>query len=236
MKSALKITITLLLAAVISLPSFAGEPNDDLNYNLYHLSASAEDEIENDIMKVTLLASHQSLKSSDANKVVNQQMTMALEILKKTKDIQYETGNYQTQPVYQNRQITGWNASQQIELKSSDVDQLSEVIGKLQKELKISSMSFDVSKPVRQKAENGLSVEALNQFKERAELIQKTMGADQYQIVTVDINTGTQRPPARQRLMMTEMSMASASPAPTVEGGNSTVTVNVTGQIQLIFN
>jgi predicted secreted protein len=236
MKYALKITIILLLATVTSLPSYANEPDGDLNYNLYHLSASAEDEIDNDIMKVTLLASQQSLKSSDANKVVNQQMSAALGILKKTKDIQYQTGNYQTQPVYQNRQITGWNASQKIELKSTDVDQLSDVLGKLQKELKISSMSFDVSKPVRQKAENSLSVEALNQFKQRAELIQKTMGADQYQVVAIDINTGTQRPPMQRTMMRADMSMSSASPAPLVESGNSTVTVNVTGQIQLIFN
>jgi predicted secreted protein len=239
MKYTLKITITLLLAAVISLPSYADTPNGDLshslNYNLYHLSASAEDEIDNDIMKVTLLASHQSMQSSEANKVVNQQMSAALKILKKTKDIHYETGSYQTQPIYKNQQISGWKASQQIELKSTNVDQLSDVVGKLQTELKISSMRFDVSKPVRQKAENALSVEALNQFKERALLIQKTMGANSYHVVAIDINTGTQRPPVR-RMMRAEMAMASDSSTPSVEAGNSNVTVNVTGQIQLVFN
>jgi len=232
MKHALKIAITLLFALAISLPSYA----EELNYNLYHLSADAEDEIDNDIMKVTLLATHQALQSSEANKVVNKQMASALKTLKATKDIHYETGNYQTHPIYQNQQIAGWKASQQIELKSADIDQLSDLVGELQKELKISSMRFDVSKQVRQKTENMLSVEALNQFKERAALMQKTMGADGYQVVAINVNTGMQRPPIRRTMMRAEMAMASDSPAPSVEGGNSTINVEVSGQIQLIFN
>ena len=97
-------------------------------------------------------------------------------------------------------------------------------------------MRFDVSKQVRQKTENMLSVEALNQFKERAALMQKTMGADGYQVVSIDVNTGMQRPPVRRTMMRAEMLMTSDSPAPSVEGGNSTINVNVSAQIQLTFN
>lgn len=230
MKYALAIVMTIMLS--LSLPTYA----EDLNYNLYQLSASAEDEIDNDIMKVTLLATHQASIASEANKVVNKQMTPALEILKKTTGVKYETGNYQTQPIYQNQQIAGWKASQEIELKSSDFNQLSTLVGKLQKDLKVTSMSFEVSKPVRQKAEQRLSVDALNQFKERAMLIQKTMGASGYQVVNIDLNTGSHRPPIRHAMMRTEMASVSDSPGPVIESGDSAINVNVSGQIQLIFN
>lgn len=230
MRSTLIITMALLLS--FSLPTYS----EELNYNLFHLSASAEDEIDNDIMRVTLLATHQALTSVEANKVVNKQMTSALGILRKTSGIKYETGNYQTQPIYQNQQIAGWKATQEIELKSSDVNQLSALAGKLQKELKIISMGFEVSQPVRQKEEQQLTVTALNQFKDRALLIQKTMGASGYQIVNININTGSQRPPFRHKMMRAEMAMAADSLGPAVEGGNSTISVNISGQIQLIFN
>ncbi len=230
MKHVLTIAIAVLISA--SLPIYA----DDLNYNLYQLSASAEDEVDNDVMKVTLLATHQASVATEANKVVNKQMTPALEMLRKTTGIKYETGNYQTQPIYQNQQIAGWKASQEIELKSSDFNQLSTLVGKLQKDLKISSMGFEISKPVRQKAEQQLSVDALNQFKERAILIQKTMGASGYQIVTVDVNTGSHRPPMRHKMMRAEIVTASDSAMPAIESGDSTINVNVSGQIQLIFN
>ncbi|WP_250655813.1 SIMPL domain-containing protein [Alkalimarinus coralli] len=230
MKSTLVITMALLLS--FSLPTYS----EELNYNLFHLSASAEDEIDNDIMRVTLLSTHQALTSAEANKVVNKQMTSALGILRKTTGIKYETGNYQTQPIYQNQQIAGWKATQEIELKSSDVNQLSALAGKLQKELKIISMGFEVSPPVRQKEEQQLTVTALSQFKERALLVQKTMGASGYQIVNININTGSQRPPFRNKMMRAEMAMAADSLGPAVEGGNSTINVDVSGQIQLIFN
>lgn len=233
MRQALTTAMAVLLAIMVSLTSGAAE----LNYNLYHLSASAEDEIENDTMKVTLLASHQAQQSSEANKVVNQQMASALNKLKQTTGIHYETGNYQTHPIYQNQQVAGWRASQQLELKSTDVKQLSALVGKLQQDLKVSSMSFAVSKQVRHKTENLLSVEALTQFKARAVLIQETMGADRYQIVAIDVNTGTQPIPIRRSMMRAEMSMMAAKPpAPAVEGGSSTIYVKVSGKIQLIFN
>ncbi|MEH6824577.1 MAG: SIMPL domain-containing protein, partial [Motiliproteus sp.] len=110
---------TIVLLWVFSLPSFAEGLNNSLNYNLYHLSASTEEEIDNDIMKVTLLASHQAQQTLEANEVVNQQMASALKILKRTKEIHYKTGNYQTLPIYQNQQIVAWKSSQQIELKST---------------------------------------------------------------------------------------------------------------------
>ncbi len=230
MKQMLTTALTIMLT--ISVPAYA----EELNYNLYHLSTSAEDNVANDTMKVTLLASHQAQQSSEATKEVNKQMDEALRTLKATKGIHYETGNYQTHPIYQNQQISGWRASQQIELRSTDVDQLSALVGKLQKELKVSSMSFDVSKQVRQQTISQLSVEALNQFKARAELIQKTMGADQYQIVAIDINSGSQAPPFRPYMMRSEMVMAADAPPPAVESGDSTINVDVSGQIQLIFD
>jgi predicted secreted protein len=229
MKHSFILAIFVLL--ISSLPSYA---DSSLSYNLYQLSVNAEDEIDNDIMNVTLLASHQATQSFEASNVVNRQMAAALEVLKTTKNIQYQTGSYQTQPAYQNQQIVGWKASQNIELKSADVNQLSEVLGLLQKELKIASISFDVSQLARQKVENTLSVEVLNRFKERATLIQTTMGAIRYQIVSMSLNTGAQRPSFGRTMMRAEM--ASMSSVPAVEGGKSTLTVEASGQIQLIFN
>ncbi|MFT5720166.1 MAG: putative secreted protein [Motiliproteus sp.] len=224
----------MLLLLVSSLPTYADGINGSLNYNLYQLSASAEDEIDNDLMKVTLLASHQAPQTFEASNVVNRQMTEALGILKATKNVQYQTGNYHTQPVYQNQQIVGWKASQNLELKSADVNQLSDVLAELQKELKISSINFDISQAVRQEVENLLSVDVLNRFKERAELIQKTMGAIRYKIVSLNLNTGSQRPSFGRTLMRSEM--ASVSSAPAVESGKGTINVELSGQIQLIFN
>jgi predicted secreted protein len=232
MNKLLKLTTALLLSTFV-LSSFATE----LNYNIYQLSVTTQEQVKNDIMKVTLMASHQAQSSTTVSQVVNKQMTVALELLESTTGIDYETANYQTHPAYRNQQISGWRASQQLILKSSDVKQLSKLIGQLQQDLKLSAMSFEVSKPVRQQVQNKLSVTALNQFKERATLIVQTMGADDYRIINVNVNTGMQFVPVARAMVRTEMSMmADSMSAPAVKSGNSVVNVNVAGKIQLIFN
>lgn len=232
-KASVVILMIIIMMASITMPAHA----DELNYNLYQLSATSEKQVANDTMKVTLIASHHAQQSVEATKIVNQQVAAALKVLKRSSGIHYETGNYQTHPVYKNQQITGWKASQQIELQSTDVDQLTELVGKLQQNVKVSTMRFEVSKQVQQTTEDALSAEALQQFKSRAELIQKTMGANRYQVVSININAGTQIPPIQRNRMRAEMAVMSAdAPAPSVESGSSTVNVTASGQIQLIFD
>ena len=126
----------------------------ELNYNMYQLSTTAEQQVKNDTMKVTLVASHQDQQSSIVSKMVNQQMAAALTLLKSTSDIDYQTGNYQTHPNYQHQKINGWRASQQLILTSKDTEQLATLIGKLQQHLKVSTMSFEVSKLQQQLSKN----------------------------------------------------------------------------------
>ncbi|WP_298771879.1 SIMPL domain-containing protein [uncultured Shewanella sp.] len=207
--------------------------SEPLNYNLYHISTTATAEINNDIMQVTLQASNQSRQAETANNEVNKKMTTALNMLQKnTKQIKYKTTHYQTRPVYKDLQVIAWKTSQQLELESTDFPLLTKVIGKLQTELNITAIEFKVSPSVRKNTQNQLSIEALNQFKQQAELIQKNMGASNYQIVSVNINTGSQYLAYPRPMMKTEM----ASSAPAIKSGSSAINVDASGQIQLMFN
>lgn len=214
---------------IILTPYSFAEP---LNYNLYHISTTATAEINNDIMQVTLQASHQSQQAEIAYTKVNKQMTRALNMLKNTKKIKYQTTHYQTRPIYKDQQIIAWNTSQQLELESTDLPRLTKIIGKLQSELNITAIEFTVSPSLKQKTQNQLSIDALNQFKQQAKLIQENMGASKYQIVTVNINTGNQYLTYPRPMMKAEM----ASSTPAIKSGSSAINVEASGQIQLMFN
>lgn len=231
MQSFLK-KISLLVAISFSCSSLA----DELNYNIYQLTSSVQEQVKNDTMKVTFNASHQAPDSSSVNQVVNKQMAQALKLLKATTDIDYQTGNYQTYPTYQQQKISGWRASQQLIVSSKDIAKLTKLVGQLQQYLKISSMGFDVSESQRQQFGQKLSIKALEQFKQRASLIQSTMGADSYQIVNVAVNTGGNYMPMANAMARPQMMMEKSMAAPEVAGGNSTVSVSVSGKIQLVFN
>ncbi|MCL1124100.1 SIMPL domain-containing protein [Shewanella surugensis] len=226
MKKHLRLLSTI---CIITSTSVIAEP---LNYNLYHISTIARTDVSNDIMKVTLLASSQSQDAAQANDKVNKQMASALKSLSKTDEIKYATTNYQTRPIYKDQQIVAWKTSQQLELTSKNMPSLTQEIGQLQNKLNITAIGFEISPFVRQETQNQLSVDALNQFKQQAELIQKNMGASDFQIVTVNINTGNQHASYPRTLMKSEMALST----PVVKGGTSTVNVEASGQIQLMFN
>jgi len=227
-----QLAMTLLLTTS-SLAASATE----LNFNLYQLAVTAEENVDNDIMKVTFVASHQAQSSATVSKEVNKQMTAALNILESSSGIDYQTGNYQTHPTYDRQKMSGWQASQQLTLKSSDVKNMTQLIGQLQEQLKLSAMNFEISKNVRKNMQDKLSESALNQFKQRAALIQQTMGADSYRVVSVDVNAGMHFTPQARPMMRAVMTMeADSMQAPAVNSGTSKVNVRVTGQIQLVFN
>jgi predicted secreted protein len=79
--------------------------------------------------------------------------------------------------------------------------------------------------------EEALVAEALAAFQARAELVRKSLGAGGYAIDAISIDTGGQfpRPMAYQEMR----AMAADVARPSVEGGESRITVGVNGTIAL---
>ena len=230
MKNLLTGPLILLGALLFSAASYA----DELNYNLYRFTAEARQVVENDLMKVALSASRESNRAAEAADAVNQQMQWALGLAKKKKALTVSTGQYHTSPVYKNGKITAWRASQQLLIETEKFDVLTDLLGELQQRLKLDSMQFTPTPQTRDRAEDQLVIKALEQFKARAKTVAKTMNASNYDIVNLGINTGGYQPPMPQMRMKTfalEQSVAD----PSVEGGASTLTVSVTGEIQLRY-
>lgn len=206
---------------------------DELNYNLVSISAEAERDVPNDLMMVQLMVEHQDNSAAKVSQQVNQDMNWALKKLKGEKTLKYETQQYSTYPVYDKHKIKGWRASQQLAIESEDFEKLSEVILVLQAKLQVKNMSFAPTKRTKKKVEDELVAEALDAFKKRAKLVQENMAASGYKMVNVHVNTQGNYAPvyaARSNMKVRTMSMESA---PAVEGGTSTMQVNVNGQIQL---
>ena len=226
-------TIIILAATTASGAISANE----LNYNIYQLSSSAQSQVKNDTMRVTFTASHQAPDSATVNNRVNRQMSDALKLLKSTSEIEYQTGNYQTYQTYQRQKGSGGRAEQQLVVSSKDVALLTQLVGQLQQHLKVSSMNFEASNALRQQTKEQLSINALEQFKQRASLIQTTMAADSYRIVDVAVNFGGNYPPVSHLMARPQMAMMDQSRAtPEVASGKSTISVSVSGKIQLVFN
>ncbi len=225
-----KILTTLLLCSLWWGPATAAE--DDLNYHLVTLQAQAASTVDNDLLAVTMTALAEANTAAEAAEAVNETMIRAAALIGEVDDIAYQTMNYQTTPRHQNRAIVGWSVSQQISLKSQDIEALTALVGSLQKLLNVSTMQFEISPERRKEAHDRLITEALSAFSEKARLVSSALGANDFRLVNLSIDEDGAAP--LQRDFGMEMALSRAA-APEVAAGESRVSVSVRGSIQLSF-
>jgi len=199
-------------------------------FNQVHIDAQAEREVENDQLEVSMLVEAQGNKPDEIAASVNETMQWALKLAGGNKDIEVSTRSYQTYPVYNDRFIVGWRASQELYLRSVKISELTELVGELQQKLQVSQMNFSPTKKTRTGIENELISEAMVAFRQRAEIIKGHMDNMNYRIVNVHVSTGQAGPVMYREMMMSKA--ADASMAPAVEAGTSKVIVTVSGSIQ----
>ncbi len=224
------IIASLLMFTVVASPV----SSEELNYNLVNLFGAAEKHIDNDLLKVTMQSSADADSAQEAAKIVNQEMNWALDLIKDTTGIRKQTVNYQTRPRYSNKVIVGWSASQQLQLESKEINELSHVVGRLQENLQVNSMNFAVSPAQKKAAADELISEALAAFEKKARLISETVGARDFRIVTLSVAENAPAIPYQRSYQAEAMAMAPAS-APQLEAGESRLVVRVDGTIQLVF-
>ncbi|WP_020407037.1 SIMPL domain-containing protein [Hahella ganghwensis] len=205
---------------------------DEVHYNRINLSANAKGELANDTLMVDLYAHAQEKDSETASRQVNEAMEWALKKAKRVEGIKVQTLGYRTNPVYRDQRIVAWKVEQQVQLESKNIEALASLTGELQERLSVNSMNYDASDDLRNEKENELIVEALASFNKRADIISQTLKADAYKITNINISTDQAGYYPRMEMARGAMMSMQAAPA-AVEAGTQTVTVTVSGEVEL---
>lgn len=227
----MKKNLIFLLLSLFSLPLLA---DSDLHYNLINLSASASMEVSNDQVSSQFQITLSGSNTTQLAQQVNEKSAEALRVAENYAAVNIQTGSYTTRPRYQDEKISGWQVSQQFLLRSEDFDQMSTLLGELQRFGNVQSMQFSVSDARLEETRQQLMTQAIEKFQGQAKLIQQQFSEPGYRLVNLSINRGGYFPsPYQDRgMMLSESTMKSAPVA--VEAGTNEVTVEVNGQIQLI--
>ena len=223
-----RILLALLLLLMLSPFTLQADDNGE-RYNRISLTASASQEVENDLLSAVLYAQQEGQRPTTLAERVNLSIKEAVEQAKQQAGITVRTLDYMTTPIYRKQKIDGWRVRQSIHLQSQDATVLSKLIGQLQKGLAVQSINYTLSPQARESAENSLIAEAIAAFQKRAALIARQFGRSDYQLVEVSINTpgGIQPRMMHKRLEMSSMS------APAIEAGSQRITLKVSGTIEL---
>ena len=227
----MRLTMKLLIAVLMfTLPAFVSAHEHDDHYDRVHLSANAQTQIENDTVIATLYAQEEGSDSAQLADLVNKRINQAIELVIQHDEIKLQTNNYSTTPVYNKNKITGWRVRQSIRLESQDMRLMGEVVGKLQETLALQGIDFAVSPDLKNRTDDILIGEALKVFEQRAKNITQQLRRKNYKIVDIKVSTSA-NPYLRRNYEA--VAMASKVAAPTIEGNEQTMQVNISGEIEL---
>jgi len=195
------------------------------------VTASATTSVANDRMFAWLRAEVDNADPARAAADVNARIGKAIARAKATPGVEVKTSGYSSYQVT-DKTLTRWRVQQSISLESSDFATLAALLTKLQSEdaLVMSGMSFGVSNDARRKVEDALTQEAIKGWQARAQSASKALGFDAWRVGHVNVMTGE---PMRPQAMV-RMAAAAGGAAPVnAEGGNTDVTVTVSGDALL---
>jgi len=224
------LAIALVVAFGTAKPAIAHESPQ--SYDRINFQVSAAEEVTNDTLEVIMYSERSGQKPSTIADEVNRNISWAVGLAKKSDGIKVQTLHYRQDPLYSNQSISGWRVRQSIRLESTDAESLSALIGEMQGRLSVESLRYTVSATLRDKVERGLIAEALNRFKSRGEQITTELGRSGYRIVNIDVSTSGQSL-APVHLRATAMMADEAVAAPSIEPGVQSVSVQVSGTIEL---
>ncbi|MBX3682940.1 MAG: SIMPL domain-containing protein [Thauera sp.] len=219
------------LAALQSAPALAA---DTPAPSTVELAAEASGPAANDLAVAVMYAERSGASAAAVAREVNRDIAAALELARAQGAVKVQSGNVSTWPAYgkdgQGR-ITAWRMRSELRLESTDTAAMSELVGKLQESLALAQLSMEPAPETRRKAVSDVTVDALRAFEARAKLIADTLGR-RYRIAHLSVGEHGLQPPPMPRMRAAAMA-AEAAPAP-LEGGESRVSVQVGGRIELL--
>jgi predicted secreted protein len=203
--------------------------------NVLQLTATGTVEVQQDLLTFSLTTTRDG---PDAN-AVQSQLKIALDaaLAEARKSAQpgqldVRTGHFGLYPRYsQGGRITGWQGTAELVLEGRDFARIAQTAARIQT-MTVGGVGFGLSREQRAKVEGDAQVIAIERFKVKAAELARGFGFSGYSLREVAVNTQDQGGPRPVRSMALA-SAPQAEMAVPVEAGKSTVTVTVSGSVQL---
>ena len=199
------------------------------------LQAQAESEVDNDTMRAVLYTEAEDASAAKAADTPNKTLGEAVRTAKAQAGVKVRSGSYQTFPLYdkQNR-ISRWRVRAEISLESPDFKGMAALLAKLQTTMNLGGVEFFASDEARRRIESELTTDAIEDFRRRADVAAKALGAKSYRIRDLAIAADAGGPPMPRPMLQARAgaAMSEVAPAP-IEAGSSRMGVQVTGTVSL---
>jgi predicted secreted protein len=200
------------------------------------LSSSATLDVTKDLLSVTLSTTREGADATTVQSQLKQALDAALLESKKVArpgQLDVHTGNFSLSPRYTNKGvINGWQGSTELVVEGRDMPAIAQLSGRLSS-LTIQHVDFGLSRELREKSEAEVSKQAIARFRAQAADYAVQFGYSGYVLSEVAVSHNEPQP-MMQAQMMRSKALSSYAEAPLpVEPGKGSVTVSVSGTVQL---
>ncbi|HEX3383039.1 MAG TPA: SIMPL domain-containing protein [Paraburkholderia sp.] len=198
------------------------------------LNAQASAEVPQDEVEITLFYEQEASEPSALTSTLNERADAALQKARGVTGVTARSGAFSIFPsTDRDGRISTWRGRTEVVLESRDFAAASKLAGQMASIMQVGNVRFSLSPEAQRAAEQRLSGEAIKSFREQAASSAQAFGFSGYSIREVNVNHSGVMP--RPMMMMSARAMgadAKGAPMP-LEGGTSTVTVNVSGSVQM---
>ncbi|MDE2368481.1 MAG: SIMPL domain-containing protein [Burkholderiales bacterium] len=211
--------------------------------NVVTLAASATVEVNRDWLTVTFSTNRDGSDANQVQAALRTALDTALAEARKAArpgQLEVQTGGFSIYPRYASGKfssgvpaIAGWTGSVELIVQGRDVAAISQLVGRIQT-LSIARVGYTLSREAREKVEGEVTAQAIERYRARAEAVARQFGFAGYTLREVTVNSDIPMPQPVPMLARAMSVTAGAQPeALPTEAGKATVTVNVSGSVQL---
>lgn len=205
--------------------------------NVVQLSAQAQVEVAQDVLRMTLSATRQGAQAALVQTQLKSDLEAALKQARKSESpgqMEVRTGNFSLYPRYdKDGRISSWQGTAELVLEGKDIPRITSVAGDIGG-LTVSNVSFGLSAEQRAGVEGGAQKQAIQNFRAKAAAITQAFGFKDYSLREVSVNTSDEgaMPVPRMMAMASKRMDQESEPVP-VAPGKSRVTVSISGSVQM---
>jgi predicted secreted protein len=205
--------------------------------NVVSLSASASQDINQDLLVVTLNVMREGMQASEVQGQLKQVLEAALAEARKSAQataMEVRTGAFSMYPRYNNQgKVNGWQGNAQLVLEGTDMARIAQVAGKLTS-MNVTGVDYGLSRATREASESALLAQAVARYRAKAQDVAKAFGMGSFTLGEVSVQSGEPGFENRPMPMLKAMRADAAEAAPLpVAPGKGTVSVTVSGSVVL---
>lgn len=224
----------VLLLSTLALTLSAHAANDGPPRERLSLSASASAEVTRDVLGIAFSTTREAPDAASVQAGLKQALDAALAEARKVAkpgQVDVQTGSFALYPRNDPRsgKLSGWQGSAELLVEGRDAATIAQLTGRITT-MSIARVGYSLSREAREKAEGDITAQAISRYRAKAADYAKQFGYGGYVVGEVSISSDEAGP---RPVGLMRMKAESADMALPTEAGKATVTVNVSGSVQL---